>query len=395
MTSSQHKRPAILIVTTTAMTIQGFLLPFAKHFRNLGWRVDGMAGEIDKYPQCADFFDQVWDVAWSRNPLDPSNLIEAPKRIRETVSRHRYDIVHVHTPVAAFIVRSSLRNYRPNGLKVIYTAHGLHFYPGGPRVRNAVFLGLEKLAGKWTDYLVVINREDESSAKRHGLVAPDRVCYMPGIGVDTATLAPDRVAEAEVRAVRQELGLSDNDKLFLMVARLEGGKRHADCIRAFAGVDDPRAHLAFAGGGFLTDQMKKLADELHVSNRIRFLGHRRDVPALIRASAATLMTSEREGLSRSVMESLSLAVPVIGSDARGVADLISEGAGIVFRVGDLGGLQRGLKWVLAHPEKARKMGEVGRARMASHDTGQIIKLHEDLYSRALSVPRHTLATQTS
>lgn len=376
----------LLIVTTVPCTLRSFLFPFARHFRSQGWIVDAMACEVSTWPECVEVFDQVWDVKWSRNPLDPKNLLAAPQTIREVVEQGRYDLVHVHTSVASFVTRYTLNSLRKNKqVKVIYTAHGFNFHSGGNALKNAAFIALEKIAGNWTDYLVVINREDEQAAKRYQLVSPEKIRYMPGIGIDSECYRADTVTADDVIRVRQELGLNSNNSLFLAVAEFTPNKRHKDMVEALARLKRPETHLAFAGGGSqpLAEKIKELATALGVQNQVHFLGHRRDVPALIRASVATLLTSEREGLPRSIMEALCLETPVIGTDIRGTRDLLAEGYGLLVKVGDVDGLTKALAWVLDHPEEARMMGKRGREYMANYDLKQIIEAHENLYAEAL------------
>ena len=112
-------------------------MPFAEHFRKQGWDVDGMAQGISKCSICRNSFDRVWDVYWSRNPLDLNNFIKTPQKIQQVVRNEQYDIIHVHTPIAAFITRLALRNLRKQGKpKIVYTAHGFHFYKGAPVFSN-------------------------------------------------------------------------------------------------------------------------------------------------------------------------------------------------------------------------------------------------------------------
>lgn len=380
-----RSHPKLLQATTVPATLRGFLLPFALHFRERGWEVDAMAHNASQCKECVKAFDHVWDVIWSRNPLDPSNLLTASKQVRKVVASGQYDIVHVHTPVAAFVARYALRNMRRQGKpKVIYTAHGFHFYRGGSPVKNAIFQGLEKLAGNWTDYLIVINREDEAAAKRLHLVPPERVRYMPGIGIDTAYYAPVMVSDEDIAAVRRDLGLSAQAPLLLMIAGFDPGKRHRDALEAFARLGRSDVHFAFAGDGRLFEGMKELASGLRIQKQVHFLGRRSDIPALIRAAVATCLPSEREGLARSVMESLCLEVPVIGANARGIRDLLEKDCGVLVKVGDVEGLANAMAWVLEHPGEARAMGKRGRERMAKYDIRHILTMHEQLYAEALS-----------
>ncbi|NEP50504.1 MAG: glycosyltransferase family 4 protein [Moorea sp. SIO3C2] len=377
----------LLIITTIPDTIRGFLLPLAHHFRFEGWQVDAMAQGVSACEECLAAFDQVWDVQWSRNPLDPQNLLLAPRTIQEVIAQKNYDIIHVHTPVAAFITRYALRGLIKQGKpRVIYTAHGFHFYRGGQPLKNALFLTLEKLAGNWTDYLVVINHEDKEAAKQYNIVPPKQIRYMPGIGVDLEYYNFDATPVAEVMAVYEELGITPENPLFLSVAEFIPRKHHQDILRAFACLERPDVHLALAGDGDeeWTQQMQDLASALGIKPQVHFLGFRRDIPTLIQASIATLLVSEQEGLPRSVMESLCLETPVIGTNIRGTRDLLAGDCGLLVEVGDIEGIAQAMTWVLDHPEDALAMAKRGRDHMSAYDLQNILELHEALYSEAIS-----------
>ncbi len=121
----------ILIVSTISRFLRDFLFPYAEHYRSLGWQVDALTSRLDEFPECRVVYDHVWEVSWSRSPLSLHNFWETPETIRRVVTEGAYDIVHVHTPVAAFVTRYALRGVRASqGVKVIYTAHGFHFLPG-------------------------------------------------------------------------------------------------------------------------------------------------------------------------------------------------------------------------------------------------------------------------
>jgi glycosyltransferase involved in cell wall biosynthesis len=377
--------PSVLIVTTVPQTLRRFMLPFVAYFRARGFRVDGMARDITHCTQCTTAFDHVWDIGWSRNALDRRNLLAARRRVREVVCRQAYDLVHVHTPVAGFVTRAALRRVRRTGRpRVIYTAHGFHFYRGGPKLRGAVFRALETLAGRWTDHLVVINREDEQAARR--LVPPERVHYMPGIGVDLDQYDPKSVAVEDVLRVREEMGLGVADSLVLMVAEFNPGKRHRDAVAALARQGRPDVHLALAGTGPLMDDTRRRARDLGLAHRVHFLGFRFDIPALARASVAVVLPSEREGMPRSIMEALSLGVPAIGTQIRGTADLLEGGCGVLVPVGDVPALARALSMVLDDPAAAEHMVQRGRERIIEFDVRKVSALHDALYRQALATP---------
>jgi glycosyltransferase involved in cell wall biosynthesis len=377
--------PKILMISTLPITLSCFLLPFATHCRQLGWQVDAMAQGISTDAACQQAFDRVWDVAWSRNPLELSNFFVTPRQIKALVVAEEYDIVHVHTPVAAFVTRYALKDLRKQKkVQVIYTAHGFHFHPQGKRWKNAIFVILEKIAGRWTDYLVTINREDPLAAARHQLLPATRIRHIPGIGIDLDDYHPQLVTATAVSQVRAELGITATTPLFLSVAEFTRRKHHQDLIQALAKLARPEVHLALAGAGQLLAEMQQLAKDLGIEHQVHFLGKRPDVPVLMRAAVATLLVSDQEGLARSVMESLALEVAVIGTKIRGIQELLEDDCGLLVEVGDVAQIAQAMAWTLAHPEQMQLMGKRGREKMAAYALPQIVKFHEDLYNEAVS-----------
>ena len=375
----------LLIVANVPSMLREFLLPFGQHFSKLGWQVDAMVSEATNQADVGkelEQFRKLWRVEWSRNPLDPRNFLKAPRTIRDIVDKEHYDIVHVHSPVAAFVTRLALRNM-PNKPKVIYTAHGFHFHRGGHPVKNQIFLALEKLAGPWTDYLVVINHEDEKAAKQHKIVPEPHLLYMPGIGVDTRKYNPEKVNPNHIDQLRQELKLNHEDQFILMIAEFNPGKRHRDALQAFAALKRPNTVLALAGVGPLEAEIKALADQLGITDKVRFLGYRRDIPVLLKGATALLLPSEREGLPRSILESLCLGTPVISTYIRGVEDLLANDSGLMTEVGDVPAMTKAMAWMLDNPLDAIAMGQRGQTRMRDYDLSNIIAMHEALYEKAL------------
>ena len=372
----------LLIVTTVPVTIKAFLLPFVRHFQSLGWQVDAMAQEISHEAECVAACDRVWDIQWSRNVLDPRNLLSGVKRVKEVVAEGDYDLVHVHTPIAAFVTRYALKDLdKP---KVVYTAHGFHFFRGNSALKNAIFFNLEKLAGKWTDCLVTINHEDETAAKNHNFLPADRIYYTRGIGVDTNRYASNRVSEEDVMQIRQELNLDSSDKLLLCIAEFTPRKRHRDVLNALAKLNNSQVHIALAGVGPLEEEIKQLAKNLNIDKQVHFLGFRQDIPTLIQAASAVLLVSQQEGLPRSVMEAMCLNTPVIGSNIRGTQDLLEDGCGILVELGDTDGLAQAMARIVEDPDEAQKIAQKAKDKMVDYDIEQIIEEYTKIFSFALS-----------
>ena len=377
--------PKLLIITTIQRTLRDFLLPYGDHFRSLGWQVDSMANVRDPYPVAEEHFDHFYAVDWGRNPLDPRNFGRTPRFIRELVEREKYDIVHVHTPVAAFVTRFALRKLRAAGtVKVVYTAHGFHFFKGNSPLKTFVFLNLEKLAGRWTDHLIVMNGEDFSAAQTHRIVPPEHLTLMPGIGVDLSKYSAESVTAEQIAAVRRELGLAPEDKYILMVAEFIPRKRHQDAIEALALTAEQQLHLVFAGSGPTMDEMRKLTASKRVQSRCHFAGHRNDIPVLLKGASAMLLPSQQEGLPRSIMEAMVMGIPVIGTNLRGTQDLLENGCGKLYKVGDTCALAHQFASVAKNDPLIAECAIRAKEQVKRYDLNELLKMHEALYAQLKS-----------
>lgn len=375
------KAGKLLVVATMHHFLEAFLLPFARHYRELGWRVDALAHGAPDSAACREAYDSVWQASWSRTPFALRNNLGNLNSVRELVTNGGYDIVHVHTPVASFVTRAALRSRRR--AKVIYTAHGFHFFSGGAPHRNLLFTGLEKVAGNWTDALVVMNHEDENAARRYRIVDDAKLFYMPGIGIDLQRYAAGSVQATDVNRLRQEFGICPGEQVLLEVAEMIPRKRHEDTLRALAQIATP-VRLLLAGEGPLRDRLQSLAAALGIQDRVKFLGVRRDIPALMALADVVILVSNQEGLPRCVMEAMAMAKPVIGTAIRGTHDLLAGGGGILVPVGDIPAIADAMRAILEDPSLAQELGLRGRECVKTYDLEHIVKLHDELYERVLA-----------
>lgn len=386
--------PKLLMVTTIPETLESFLLPYALHFRQRGWQVDALAGgSFERFAWSRTHFHHTFQVSWSRSPLHAGNFRHTPGFIRRLAQRERYDIVHVHTPVAAFVTRLALATLpRARRPRVVYTAHGFHFHPQGRPLRNAAFIALEWLAGRFTDDLVVMSRADEQAALAYGIVPRGHLHHMPGIGVDLEHYRAEPLAPAELARARQAWGVGE-DPYLLAVAEFIPRKRHADLLTAFArlGGDWPRLRLVLAGTGALEGPLRAQAQALGVASRVLFLGFRRDIPALLQGASALVLPSEQEGMPRCVLEAMSARTPIVATRIRGVSDLLGGDLGLLYEVGDVAGLERALRDVLGNPAAARARANAAYQGMLTYDVRHLIDLHDLLY--AAERPAQTAGVQ--
>ena len=374
---------ALLVVTTVSASM-AFHVPFVEHFRGLGWRVDGAARGISTDARLAGVFDHVYELPFSRSIRDLRAQLTGATALAETI-KSGYDIVHVHTPIAGFVTRALVRRL-PCGSRpaVAYTAHGFHFHQDGRWLTNTLFLLAERTAGRWTDRLVVINDEDLEAARRHRLVPNPRLRRMHGIGVDTDWCSPAQVTADASRAASRDMGLDSDRPYFVSVGELNRNKRPTDIVRALARMREREPTVLFLGVGPERERVEQLARDLGVADRVvvpgTFVG---DIRPLVAPAIALVLASKREGLPRSIMEALSLGVPVITSDARGCDELVGSDRGQVVPIGATDQMAAAMDRLYRSPADRLQMGQRGRALMVErYDLKHIIEEHETLYARA-------------
>lgn len=312
----------ILYITTIGSTM-GFFKYFVRELLDKGHTVD-IATNMSLTP-VPDYYQgwgcKCFQISCTRNPLSKGN-ITAVSEIGKLVAQGQYDIVHCHTPIAAACTRVACRNVRKNGTKVIYTAHGFHFYQGAPLKNWLLFYPVEKICSYWTDVLVTINIEDYNLArKRFNMKSIE---YVHGVGIDIKKFAN---ANINIQSKRKEIDVPQNAFLILSVGELNENKNHQIVLKALARVNDKRIHYAIAGKGPKKNELTSLATSLGLSNRFHLLGYRNDIDELCKVANVFVFPSIREGLGLSVIEAMASGLPCIVSDIRGPRELIDNEKG--------------------------------------------------------------------
>jgi glycosyltransferase involved in cell wall biosynthesis len=383
--SSSAPDRRLLVVTTIPLTFAAFLVPFAQHFRSRGWTVDLATGAGTFPPEAAEAVDRTIEIPWSRCVSDRRNVTQATRVFRRVVRDGHYDIVHVHTPVAASVARASLATLRrPHRPRVVYTAHGFYFGAGGPWHHELPFQIIERVLGRYTDRLIVINDTDRANAERRRIVRRDRIVQHAGIGVDFGWYDRTEALLARASHVRAELGVDAESPMFTIVAALQARKGQVLALQALARMRRADAHLVLAGSGDFQQQIQAEITRLGLADRVHLLGDVEDVRPLILASDATVLPSVREGLSRAVLESLLLGVPVVGSDIRGIAEAVRPDGGILVPPNDAARLAAALDTVADRPlfDDERRSGI--RARLAEYSIDTLLAAHDRVYSDVLA-----------
>ncbi len=364
----------ILYITTVGCTMS-FFKDLIKHLTNEGHTVDLACNEQDY--KIDSFFRELglktYPLSCSRSPFSTGN-VKSVKEIKELVKNGGYDIVHCHTPIAAACTRLACKGFRKKGLRVIYTAHGFHFYKGAPKQNWALFYPLEKLCARYTDTLITINREDYELSKTKFKTTTS--LYVPGVGIDTEKFSK---AACDREAKRKELGVPNDAFLLLSVGELNENKNHRTVIRAIAELESKNVHYAVAGKGGESENLLSLARELGISDRVHLLGQRKDICELLKTADAFLHPSLREGLPVSVTEALAGGLPCIVSDIRGCCDLVDQNGGFRCAPLDASDFAEKINRLAFDKDICNAMGEYNSQKAKRFDVKTIIDSMCEIY----------------
>lgn len=362
-----------LYVTTVGGTMR-FFKTLIEELINAGHTVDIATHENNTSKVPAYYHEwgcKVYQINTSRSPLDKGNLI-AIKQIKKIVQDGQYDIVHCHTPIAAACTRLACRSLRKKGTKVIYTAHGFHFYKGAPLKNWLLYYPVEKLCAHMTDVLITINTEDYALAQKK--LNASCIEYVPGVGVDVESFAGVLV-DRDVK--RDEIGVPRDAFVLLSVGELNENKNHKTVIRALAMVDDPTIHYVIAGKGAKKEYLENLAKELNVN--LHLLGYRRDIAELDKISDVFVLPSYREGLNVSTMEAMSSGLPVLCGNIRGNRDLVDNKGGYLFDPCSITECQSTINCI-RHSD-VRSMGEYNINKIKAFAYSHVHSLMMEIYNK--------------
>lgn len=304
-----------LMVTTIQNTVEAFLIPHIKMLEQNGYEVWIATNIYKEIPE--DLKENKWiNIPFSRNPFSKSSF-KAIKEMRNLIKDNNFEIVHFHTPVAAFLGRyAAMKEKQKN---VIYTAHGFHFFKGAPLKNWIIYYPMEKLATNWTDKIVTINEEDFETAKKMA-GKNTKVYKVDGVGLNL-----ENYRNGDKEKIKNELKIQDNEFVISMIGELNQNKNQIQLLKAVTllkntGIDNIR--VIFVGVGNQEDVLK---EEVKKNNlKVNFLGYRKDVKDIIATSDIICSMSYREGLPRNIMEGMAQGKPFIVTNIRGNRDIIKD-----------------------------------------------------------------------
>ena len=289
---------------------------------NMEWGSTIPAEEIARMEQqLKEMNVQVFHIPLPRKISAIGNIVKSFRLTRNLINDNAYDLIHCHSPIGSIVCRLANRcskQYRK--AKMIYTAHGFHFFRGSPKANWILFYPVEKMLSRYTDVLITINKEDFDLATNR--FHAKQVVKVPGVGIDTQRFyecSIDRVA------FRENLGVGENDFLILSVGELCDRKNHATIIRAIHQLNNPNIRYAIVGKGAYQQNLQELISALGMEKQVMLLEYRSDIPELCKAADLFAFASKREGLGLAAIEAMAAGLPIVTSNVNGINDYSENG----------------------------------------------------------------------
>lgn len=268
-------------------------------------------------------------VDFARSPFDFKNNWQAYRQLKKVMQEQHFELVHCHTPVGAVYARLAARKYRKKGIRVIYTAHGFHFYKGAPLKFWLVSYPMEWLLAHYTDTLITINEEDYQNGKKLPLAKRNgkrgSVHKIDSVGIDLSKYKPDELYISTRQEKRQEFHIPPEDFVLVSVGELNWNKNHAIVVEALGKLKEPKLHYIICGEGIEKVPLAEQAERLGISAQVQLPGFRKDIPDILKAADAMAFPSLREGLGLVAVEAMASGLPVIASDNRGTREYMQDG----------------------------------------------------------------------
>lgn len=358
-------------------TLRNFLLPLVDGMQARGWEVTAVCSNGPYTEELRARGYRVTNIPIARS-MNPISALRSIWLLWRYFRREQFDIVHVHTPVAALVGR--IAAVLAGTSLVIYTAHGFYFHEGMPAWKRKIFVLLERFGGAMTDLLFSQSREDAEDAVHEGIATTRNVLTI-GNGVDVERFDPEKVGNQS--ALRGQLGIPENAFVIGMIGRQVREKGIVEFLQAaeMAAARDGNIYFLLIGERLDSDHAAGVQAEFErarqqLGARLVAPGLRRDIPQLLAAMDLFCLPSWREGMPRTIIEAMMMERPVLATDIRGAREEVVAGeTGLLVPVRNERALAEAMLRLATDRELSRRMGESGRRRALDlYDERKVVAL---------------------
>jgi len=389
------KKIKVLQVTAVDVTVKYLLLPLIDRLGKEGYNVQvatSPGGDTEQLRKDGYIINTV-DIGRRIRPVANLKAIFALRRL---IKREKFDIVHVHSPLAAMLGRIAAK--MAGAATVIYTAHGFYFHENMTKWKRRCIVCVEKILGRMcTDILLLQSAEDRKTAIKEGISLPQNAVWISN-GIDINKFTPREPDEQ----LREAFGIKKEDKVVGFAGRIVREKGIEELVKAVAVVKErvPSVKLLIVGDTLGSDRdagakeiIKRVITENDLKENVIFAGLRNDMPQVYALLDVFVLPSYREGMPRSILEAMACGKPVVATDIRGSREEVVDGTtGKIVPPGEVKPLAFAIRAILTDKEMALKMGSAGRKSVeAEFNEEMVLDKEMEIYKR-LSAGKNTIKT---
>ncbi len=379
----------VLQLCAVDFTVKHFLLPLVDF-------LEGQGFDVTVACSSGQFFPELRDRGVKLKAIEISRSRHLLRHLKSTwvlfsyLRRQRFDIIHVHTPIASLIGRLAATWARVPIR--IYTAHGFYFHDDMPRMQRRFHIALEKFGARFSDFIFTQSDEDRQTAIREKICRPERILTI-GNGVNLERFDPAKVTEAEIVRLREEFSIPAGTKVIGMVGRMVREKGYFEFFEAAAVVirQIPNVRFLVIGDVLESDydnsklELERWIHQLGVRDKVLFTGMRDDVPQILSLVDIYTLPSYREGMPRSILEAMAMARPVVATNIRGCREeVVHEETGLIVPPRNSQALARAFMELLNDPERAQRYGIKGRERVVQYfSEKQVLERQMQVYEQLI------------
>lgn len=375
----------VLMLASVASMINQFNMPNIYLLQDMGFEVhvacnfkEGSTCSDEKVEEIKKELESIgvkfFHVDFSRNVFRLGRALKAYKQTVRIVRQENYEFIHCHSPIGGVVGRLAGKKTHT---KVMYTAHGFHFFKGAPKSYWMFIYPIERFLSRFTDILVTINTEDYNRAKAK--FHAKEIDYIPGVGIDLEALSKVQVDRT---AKREELGIPQDGFMIFSIGEINDNKNHETIIRALAKVKEQDIVYAICGKGYKREYLESLATELGISERVKFLGFRTDAKQICQCADVFAFPSQREGLGLSALEAMAAGLPLVTSNVHGINDYSIPGkSGYSCSPLDAQAFAEAIEKLYLSPEDRARMGQYNLEQVKKYDIHKVNEIMRGLYTK--------------
>ena len=354
--------PKILEICAIDATVEKLLLPLINRLGKEGYVVE-VACSRGKEAKTLEKKGHSFRFTNIDRKINPISNIKSIIELYRIIKKGKYDIVHVHTPVASVLGRIAAKLAGTS--IIIYTAHGFYFHDNMPKITYRIFVIIEKLMAKlFTDYIFTQSQEDYESAIKLGTIDKKKLlCIGNGVDIDKFNY---KNVDIDIGKFKKSLRLPADIRVLCFIGRLIKEKGVLDLLSAFKNLIEDYSNLCLiiVGDTCLHERDLKTKDKIDcflrdnkLKNHILLTGRRNDIPELLKISDIFILPSYREGVPRSIIEAMAMGKPVITTNIRGCREEVVDGeTGFLVNINAPEEIYKAVKKMLHNSDLIKRFG---------------------------------------